>query len=426
MRRGVTVTALVAACMLAATACGSGAGGGDDKRGSGDLSGTVTYWDVSNEAEKDTFREIAEDFEKQHPGVEVDYVNVPFGDAHSKFKNAAGSGDPTAAPDVIRTEVAWTADFAHLGYLAPLDGTRAVRDQDDYLPQAWASTRYQGKTYAVPQVIDTLALFYNKRLLKQAGVRVPRSLAELKRSAEAIRDRTDAAPLYLRGDDPYWFLPYLYGEGGDLVDAEAKRVTIDDPAGVRAFQTIKDLVDDEVALTDSTEGWENMRKAFNNGDVAMTVNGPWGIADSLAGAEFRDDPDNLGVAPVPAGSRAQGSPQGGWNIGVFAGSDNLDAAYEFARYLSSPEVQRRTTEELSLLPTRASVYDEPSVRRDAMVRFFRPAVAKAVERPWIPEANSLFEPLRVAVDKVLTSGTSPRQAADEVAAAWRELLEDWK
>lgn len=76
----------------------------------------------------------------------------------------------------MRTEVAWTADFANLGYLAPLDGTPALDKTDDYLPQAVGSTEFKGKTYAAPQVIDTLGLFYNKKLLKDSRRRGPQDL----------------------------------------------------------------------------------------------------------------------------------------------------------------------------------------------------------------------------------------------------------
>lgn len=89
----------------------------------------------------------------------------------------------------------------------------ALDQESDYLKTAAGSTRYKGKTYAVPQVTDTLGLFYNKRLLKKAGVKVPTSFAGLKKDARKIKDKTGATALYLRGDDPYWFLPYLYGEG---------------------------------------------------------------------------------------------------------------------------------------------------------------------------------------------------------------------
>lgn len=424
MRRGIGATALAAALALAATACGGGDGGDSGKGADGEISGTVTYWDTSNDAEKGFYKKVAEDFEKKHPKVDVKYVHVNFGDANAKFKNAAGSNSG-GAPDVMRTEVAWVADFANLGYLAPLDDTPALQKADDYLDAPKGSTEFDGKTYAVPQVTDTLGLFYNKELLDEAGVEVPTTFDELEKASAQIEKKTDASGFYLRGDDPYWFLPYLYGEGGDMVDADKKRITIDDGPAADAFATMKGLLDSGAAVSDATGGQENGLKAFQEGDVAMMINGPWDIAGALEGKAFAD-PDNLGVAAVPGGSKAQGAPQGGWNLSVYAGSDNLDASYAFAAYMSSAEVQKRTAEELSLLPTRASVYEEESVQKNEMVQFFKPAVDKAKQRPWIPEANSLFEPIRVQMNEVLFGSTSPQQAADKIGKKYAELLEDYK
>ncbi|WP_043264078.1 extracellular solute-binding protein [Streptomyces sp. CT34] len=419
--RGALATALVAGLALAATACGGG--GGNGSSAGGELSGTVTFWDTSNDAEKATYRKLAEGFQKEHPKVHVKYVNVPFGDANAKFKNAAGGG--AGAPDVMRTDVAWVADFASLGYLAPLDGTPALDKTADYLPQAVSSTRFNGKTYAAPQVIDTLALFYNKKLLKDAGVPVPRTFAELAAAAPKIKEKTGATALYLRGDDPYWFLPYLYGEGGDMVDAHSKSIKIDNAAGVRAFRTIKSLVDSKAAVTDASDGQENQLKALKDGTVAMAVDGPWDIEGARAGKAFQDK-SNLGVAPVPGGSIAQGSPQGGWDLSVYAGSKNLPAAYAFVRYMSSAKVQQETTDKLSLLPTRTSVYQVPAAKRNEMVRFFKPAVDGAVQRPWIAQGNSLFEPVKVQMNKVLTGAATPEQAARATGDAYRKLLKDYK
>ncbi|WP_049574917.1 extracellular solute-binding protein [Streptomyces sp. SBT349] len=419
MRRSIGTTAMVAALALAATACGSDDGDGDGGGGGadGELSGTVTYWDTSNETEAEVFEAVATEFEEMHPGVTVEYVNIGFDDAQNRFKNAAGANE---APDVMRTEVAWVADFASLGYLYPLDDTAALEDQEDFLDEAWASTQYDGQTYAVPQVTDTLALFYNRALLDEAAVEVPASLADIEDSTGAFEEN-GVTPLYVRGDDPYWFLPFLYGEGGDLVDAGDQRVTVDDEAGVAAFERMQGLVDSGAAITDTSEGWENMMSAFSGGEVAMMVNGPWAIADATAALG-----EDLGVAPVPAGGSAQGSPLGGWNYGVYAGTPDAEASFEFVSYMSSAATQQRITDELSLLPTRASVYEEPSVQENAMVDFFKPAVDVAHERPWIPEAQSLFEPLRISIEAMLTGSASPEEAASDTGDAYRDLLEDWQ
>ncbi|CAH9414335.1 MULTISPECIES: extracellular solute-binding protein [Streptomyces albovinaceus subgroup] len=422
MRRGITATALVAALALAATACGS-----DDETGSkssGELSGTVTWWDTSSVGSEDkVFKKLAEGFEKKHPKVDVKYVNVPFGEAQNKFKNAAQAGD--GAPDVIRSEVAWTPDFANLGYLAPLDGTAALKNQDDFLKQAVASTKYEDKTYAVPQVIDSMGIFYNKKMFEEAGVEAPANLADLKTVAKKIKDKTGKTGLYLRGDDPYYFLSFLYGEGGDMVDAGSKSVAIDKPEGVKAFKAVKELVDDGTAKTDASDGWENMMQAFKNGDVAMMINGPWAVADTLTGKEFTDK-GNLGVAPVPAGSAAQGAPQGGHNLAVYAGSKNLDASYAFVEYMTSVDSQATAAGELNLLPTRTSAYAKKEAVDSEIVGFFKPVVETAVERPWIPEGGSLFEPLRIEYTKVLTGQTTPEKAAKATGDSYRKLLEGWK
>ncbi|SED82979.1 carbohydrate ABC transporter substrate-binding protein, CUT1 family [Streptomyces sp. 2131.1] len=424
MRRGITATALVAALALAATACGSDDKSDSTSKSSGELSGTVTWWDTSTAGSEDkVFKKIAEGFEKLHPKVDVKYVNVPFGDAQNKFKNAAQAG--SGAPDVIRSEVAWTPEFADLGYLAPLDGTPALQKQDDFLKQAAASTKYDGKTYAVPQVIDSMGIFYNKKIFKEAGVKVPTTIDELKTVSKKIKSKTGKTGFYLRGDDAYWFLSFLYGEGGDMVSAPDKTVTIDNPAGVKAMKVVKDLVDSGAAKTDATDGWDNMQASFKNGDVAMMINGPWAVADTYTGKEFKDKA-NLGVAPVPAGSVAQGAPQGGHNLAVYAGSKNLDASYAFVDYMTSVDTQAQVTKELNLLPTRTSAYAKEDVVNNEIVGFFKPVVESAVERPWIPETGSLFAPLVTEYTKVLTGQTTPEKAVKTTGDSYRKLLKGWK
>nr|WSZ95698.1 extracellular solute-binding protein [Streptomyces sp. NBC_00857] len=425
MRRGITATALAAILALAATACGSDDESGGGKSSGGELSGTVTWWDTSTVGSEDkVFKKLAEGFTKKHPKVKVTYVNVPFGEAQNKFKNAAQSG--SGAPDVIRSEVAWTPEFADLGYLAPLDGTPALTNEKDFLGQAAASTRYNDKTYAVPQVIDSMGIFYNKKIFKDAGVEVPETVGELKTVSKKIKDRTGKTGLYLRGDDAYWFLSFLYGEGGNLVDAQSKTVTVDNAAGVKAMTVVKDLVDSGAAKTDATDGWENMQSSFRDGKVAMMINGPWAVADTYTGAQFKNDKANLGIAPVPAGSVEQGAPQGGHNLAVYAGSKNLDASYAFTEYMTSAESQATAAEELSLLPTRTSVYSMPGVADNEIVGFFKPVVDKAIERPWIPETGSLFAPLVTEYTKVLTGQTTPEKGVKGTGDSYRKLLKGWK
>ena len=168
MRRGITAAMVVTALAVSAAACGDGKPKAETVKDPGAISGTVTWWDTSDAAnEAPAFKKLISDFQAKYPKIKVNYVNVPFADAQNKFKTAAQSG--SGAPDVIRAEVGWTTEFSALGYLAPLDGTRALDNGGDFLPTPAASGRYNDKTFAIPQVTDTLALIYNKALLKKAG-----------------------------------------------------------------------------------------------------------------------------------------------------------------------------------------------------------------------------------------------------------------
>jgi len=108
---------------------------------------------------------------------------VPFSEAQEKFRTAAQGN--SGAPDVLRSEVAWTPDFASQGYLADL--TSAIGDTSDYLPTPLSSNQLDGKLYGIPQVTDAPALLYNKSMLAKAGVGVPTSWDELKTAASKIK-----------------------------------------------------------------------------------------------------------------------------------------------------------------------------------------------------------------------------------------------
>jgi arabinogalactan oligomer/maltooligosaccharide transport system substrate-binding protein len=427
MRRIVKTAAALAAVALAATAC-SGGTDGDAVKAAKDpqrVSGTVTWWDTSDATnEAPVFKELVAKFEKKYPKITVKYVNVPFDAAQDKFKTAAQSG--SGAPDVFRAEVAWTPGFAKLGYLQPIDGTPAADGADDYLSGPVASTRLDGKTYGVPQVTDTLALLYNKALLAKAGVTPPKTMDELKTAALTVKAKTGAGGLYLNPGG-YFLLPFLYGEGGDLVDAGAKKITVNSPEAAKAVDRVKDLISSGAAMKpDFADGYNNMQASFKDGKVAMVINGPWSVADDLKGPAFAK-PENLGIAPVPAGTSGKaGAPTGGHNYVIYAGSAHLDASYLFVQFMNSTENQAYLAEKLGLLPTRKAAYEQSAVKASPVVTSFGAVLGTAVPRPAIPEGGDLFTALDENYVKVLNGSSTTQKGLDDVASAYKRILTGWR
>lgn len=432
MRTTARAAALVATGALALTACGGS--DSDDAATSGgsasssvdpaDVSGELTWWDTSDaKNEAPAYKALIEDFNAEYPNVTIDYQSVPFADAQNKFKTAAQAG--SGAPDILRAEVAWVPEFASLGYLYELDGTPLTEESDDYLPAPVGSTTYEGKTYGVPQVTDSLALMYNKELLKEAGVNEPPTTwEEMKTAAKTIKDETGKDGVYLNPTG-YYMLPFIYGEGGDLIDADGKKITVNSDQAVAGAKKAQELLGSEgFTKPAATDAYTAMMKDFTSGDVAMIIQGPWEVKN-VSDAKGFGGAENLGIAPVPGGSERAGAPVGGHDYVVWSGMEESksEAAIAFIQFMSSTETQVKLADELGVLPTRTSAYDQV---KNPVVGEFKPVMESAVERAWIPEGGKLFGPLDEAATKLMVQDADAQQTLDDVAQTYKsEAVKDY-
>ncbi|MEE1928607.1 extracellular solute-binding protein [Streptomyces sp. TRM 70351] len=415
-RTGGVATALTLVLTCGLTACGTGGDDGDPSS----VSGSVVWWDTSGPTEAPFFNRLVADFEKQHPKIDVTYVSVDFFEAQQKYRAAAESG--TGVPDVLRADVGWTAGFAADGLLADLTGTPALADEDDFLETTRASVTYDGGTYGVPQVTDTLALLYNRRLFEEAGItRPPASWKDLEAAALTVKEETGADG-FAFNTDAYYSLPFLYGEGGDLLDPAASRITVADDAAVRGARTAAGLVASGAARKPPAEGaYDAMRSAFARGEVAMVLDGPWATADLFSGGAF-EDRANLGIAPVPAGSAGTaGSPTGGHNLVVSADTEHPEAAALFVGHMTAAAQQERVALELGLLPTRKTAYTR-EVLSDPVRNSFYFAHTKSVPRLAVAESAELFASYEPHWGALLRGEAEPREALTATAEEWRATL----
>ncbi|NKQ24524.1 extracellular solute-binding protein [Streptomyces galbus] len=421
MRRGIAATALVASLALAATACG-----GDDDGGS-DSSGpvTITWWDTSNATnEAPTYQALIKQFEAANKDVKVKYVNVQFDQAQNKFDTAAGS---KGAPDVLRSEVGWTPAFAKKGCFLPLDGTEALADKDKFKSNLIEQAQYEGKTYGVPLVTDTLALVYNKQLFAKAGVQPPKTWDELKTAAATVKAKTGVDG-YWGSTQAYYAQSFLYGEGTDTVDAGAKKITVNSAAAKKAYGTWLSLFSGKgLHKADTTaDAYAHIQDAFVNGKVAAIIQGPWEITNFYKGSAFADK-SNLGIATVPAGSAGKaGAPTGGHNLSVYAGSDSAHqkAALKFVNFMTSAKSQSTIALKNSTLPTRDDAYTD-QVKADPGIAGYQTVLSAAQPRPALPEYSSLWGPLDTELPKIAGGKESLDKGLSNAEVAIAKLVPDF-
>ena len=412
---GVAAAALTLALSVAACS-------GDEPASTNptDLRTELTWWDTSDPTnEGPAFRELIAKFNEQYPNITINYQSVPFGEAQNKFKTAAASG--SGAPDILRAEVAWVPEFASLGYLYALDGSELTADADDYFETPLSSNRYDGKLFGVPQVTDSLALLYNKRLFAEAGIeKPPATWEDVKTVAAAIKEATGVDGLFINAGG-YFLLPFIYGEGGDLVDATNKKIVVNSPANVEGIRIAQDLIASGAAVKPpANDSYGTMMTLFKEQKVAMIINGPWEV-NNIRNAPTFGGIENLGIAPVPAGSVKAGAPVGGHNYVIWSGmpQEKVSAAIAFIKFMNSAESQAFLADKLGLLPTRKSAYENPLVANNPIISAFKPVVDAAAARPWIPEGGQFFGPLDTMATQTLIEGVDPKTALDEVAEKYK-------
>ncbi|WEH18592.1 extracellular solute-binding protein [Streptomyces sp. VNUA24] len=421
MRRGIAATALAASIALTATACG-----GSD---SGDSAGgpvTLTWWDTSNATnEAPTYKALVKEFEAAHKDIKVKYVNVPFDQAQNKFDTAAGA---TGAPDILRSEVGWTPAFAKKGFFLPLDGTEALKDQDKFQPSLIKQAQYDGKTYGVPFVTDTLALVYNKQLFGKAGLtEAPRTWDDLKKAAATIKGKTGVDG-YWGSTQAYYAQSFLYGDGTDTVDVPAKKITVNSPEAKKAYGTWLGLFDGKgLHKADTTaDAYAHIQDAFVNGKVASIIQGPWEITNFYKGSAFKDKA-NLGIATVPAGTSGKaGAPTGGHNLSVYAGSDKAhqEASLKFIEFMTSAKSQETIALKNSTLPTRDDAYTA-EVKADPGIAGYQTVLAAARPRPELPEYSSLWGPLDTELLAIAGGKESLDKGLGNAETAIAKLVPDY-
>ncbi|MFE0404077.1 MULTISPECIES: extracellular solute-binding protein [Streptomyces] len=421
MRRGIAATALVASLALAATACG-----GDDSGSDSSGPVTITWWDTSNATnEAPTYQALVKEFEAANKDVKVKYVNVPFDQAQNKFDTAAGS---KGAPDILRSEVGWTPAFAKKSFFLPLDGTEALAEQDKFKSNLLEQAKYEGKTYGVPFVTDTLALVYNKALFEKAGItEAPKTWDDLKKAAATIKGKTGVDG-YWGSTQAYYAQSFLYGEGTDTVDAGAKKITVNSPEAKKAYGTWLSLFDGKgLHKADTTaDAYAHIQDAFVNGKVAAIVQGPWEITNFYKGSAFKDK-SNLGIATVPAGSSGKaGAPTGGHNLSVYAGSDEAHqkAALKFVKFMTSAKSQETIALKNSTLPTRDDAYTE-QVKADPGIAGYQGVLSAAQPRPALPEYSSLWGPLDTELPKIAGGKVSLDKGLSTAETSIAKLVPDF-
>ncbi|MCP9484518.1 MAG: extracellular solute-binding protein [Gaiellaceae bacterium MAG52_C11] len=407
------VLASLAAIALAAALVGAAAA-----RQSTSQATTITFWQTMNTQETETLKDLVSRFESSHPEIKVEMTYVDFGNHVQKFTTAAQAGQ---GPDVMRADTAPdVAGWAAQGLLTDLTPLVSARAKKDFVQAAISGAQYRGKLWAVPQTVDALALFYNKRMLAAKGLKAPP--ATLSQLVQYCQKFGAAQGIALQANG-YWIQPWIWGYGGGLVSVAKKEIYVASKLSIAGIAAYNRLFHNKCATSnrDFSNEYGNMMTAFKNGKVAMIVNGPWSTADVLSGPAFKRS-TNFQVATIPRGPGGQGSPIGGASFVISRNSKQAKEAATFINWLTAPAQQAIFADKNNLLPSRVSAYALPVVKKNRIIVQFLAQMKKATDRSAGPQGGQIYTDFTPAVQRLLSGKLSAAAAARSIASSWESKL----
>jgi multiple sugar transport system substrate-binding protein len=339
--RTAAAVAIVGTLSMTLAACGSGSGSNTEQgKGKGavkDPSKPVTVTFESWVGSDPGMKKFAADFHKLHPKITIKFQNVNADNASQKLTTQVAGGNP---PDVAFVDASATSDFASRGALVNLDNYIArskVVKPSNYVDAFRQFVTYKNSMWGLPIDGESTGLFYRKDLFAKAGIsHPPTTWQEFQADAKklTIPSKKQYGYEVFAPESAYYWYPWLYQAGGDLLSADGKKVLFTSPAAEKAAKFYVGLAKyspPDYLNSNSYDG----RVAFAQGQTAMYMAGSWfaGTLDS----EYPKIHGKWGTAPLPNGPAGCKTTIAGDSLVMFSATKNADAAWLWMEYLSQPK-----------------------------------------------------------------------------------------
>ncbi len=283
MRRRIfsaAATTVVLGLLIPVAGCGLS----DDGAGDGGTLRLVAaeYGDTPATSSKAFWDKVTEDFTAAHPGIKVEVKLLPWTDIDREVTRMVKAGN---APDLAL--MGGYSDFAAQGKLYSADELLSVTAEANFL-QPLAEAGSVGNTlYGLPFVASSRLLFYNEALFTRAGVTPPKTWADLKTAAKALKDKGVKYPFALplgpeeaHAEAMIWEL----SNGGGYADSSGNYSLASDQ-NVETWQWVKDNLVTPGLVGPTPPGQLNRADAFAaflRGEVGM-LNGYPSLAHEARG-----------------------------------------------------------------------------------------------------------------------------------------------
>ncbi|MBY5034124.1 extracellular solute-binding protein [Streptococcus gallolyticus] len=359
---------------------------------------------------------IKEKFEKEN-GVKIKVKEEAMTDTLDKLPTDGPTG---AAADVMLAPYDRVGGLGSEGQIAEVK----LGNKDQYDDTATSLVTLKGKVYGAPAVIETLVLYYNKDLIKEA----PKTFAELealqKDGKYAFAGEEGKSVAFLANWTNFYFAygllagngGYVFGENG----TDAKDLGLGNEGAIKGLDYAKTWYGMwPQGMQDTTKAGDFITEQFTTGKTAAIIDGPW------SAASLKEAGVNYGVATIPTlPNNGKYEAFGGGKAWVVSNySKNMEVAQKFLDYVTNEENQKSFYDATQEIPANTSARTYASEQGNELTTAVISQFADAQPMPNIPEMAEVWGPAGTMFFDVASGKKSAAEASKEASKLIKDAIE---
>mgnify|MGYP000853726846 CR=1 FL=1 len=362
--------------VFALAGCSSGSKTGSPAPGTSTPSGSAETivlefpsWQAEEPGFSQWWKELISQFEQEHPNVRINFTSIPFKGYVDTLITMFAADDP---PDIVHLPSASLLQFANNDWLEPLD--EILKETD--VPQTWTSLQsnmvLDGKTQGLLLLGYGFNLYYNEKMLNDAGVAVPTTPEELLGAAETLtKDGVYGfGSTTVEMDNVFNEVSmFIVGEGNPWIKDGKYNLT--DEKVVEAVEQYRKLL----KMSPQGVSVEQKRQLFFDGKIAMIIDGPFIYGQATSDQSAAGPYIRIAPAPFP---HIPGSVSNNLSIAKSIDPDKKRMVGEFIKLAASPEWQAKYAEYTNSPVPRAGVISEEYLKEHPEMGVFAESAKNAV------------------------------------------------
>lgn len=414
-----------ALCLTAVTLTGCGAV--DGLTGDNEVTLRVVAADYGDNPQNSStayWKGLADGFHKDHPGIKVEVDVFSWSEVDAKVAEMVKAGK---APDIA--QIGAYADYAAADKLYSTAELLSVKTEADFLAPLADAGKVKQTQYGMPFVSSTRLLFYNEKLLTDAGVIAkdakgwqPKSWADLEAAAKKLKGAGVATPFALplgREEAQAETMMWMLAGGGGYTDNE-EGYSIDSADNVKTLEFLRDKMVGQ-GLTGPVEPGKLDRQAafeaFTKGEVGMLNGHPTLMKQAEAkGVKY-------GMVALPT---SDGSPQPAMGVAdwvmAFKNGHRAETG-KFLDYLYQPKNVTAFTDKYDLLPATTTGYQAKQAATSGPAVQLKPFLAALPGSRLYPAGKKSWagvsEDIKQNIGKTVQPGGQPAKVLEDIATAAR-------